>query len=130
MAKKTKISVIRTKRAYAKDSRPGIHLLNPTAGEKMDARQRARSKGYRVVYIHSHFEALMNEQRADWAELAVKAFQSKTGSDDSDALADLLCDMLHYCDRYGIDFNDDLGRARSHYYAEIKEDGGHCKRIH
>ena len=52
---------------------------------------------------------------------ALKLFQSLTGSDDGDALGDLLCDLMHLCDRtdtYGA-FDEMLRRARMHYRDEI-----------
>ena len=39
-----------------------------------------------------------NELRAEWALTALEAFQAVTGSDDCDAIADLLCDLRHLCD--------------------------------
>lgn len=62
-----------------------------------------------------------NEARAEWAKTAIDAFQLATGTDDEDALADLLCDLMHFCDRneetHGK-FADALYRAKSNYAAE------------
>jgi hypothetical protein len=60
-----------------------------------------------------------NGERAEWAELAIVAFEERTGIDREDAVADLLCDLMHFCDRHdGFDFAADLNRAQGHYAAE------------
>jgi hypothetical protein len=41
----------------------------------------------------------MNDRRAEWALTALLAFRYVTGTDWSDAVADLLCDLMHFCDR-------------------------------
>jgi hypothetical protein len=41
-----------------------------------------------------------NEERADWANVAVAAFIGATNTDDEDAIADLICDLGHLCDRH------------------------------
>jgi hypothetical protein len=67
----------------------------------------------------------MNDNRADWAGHAISAFQIQTGTDFDDALKDLLCDLMHWCDRTTfedgetkIDFDAALASARMHYEAE------------
>jgi hypothetical protein len=60
----------------------------------------------------------MNDNRADWAGCAVRQFQCVTGTDFEDALADLLCDLMHWSDRNNFDFDAALDRARFHYEAE------------
>jgi hypothetical protein len=62
----------------------------------------------------------MNDDRAEWGSRALQAFQIATGSDRFDLLSDLLCDLMHLCDR-----DEDLGsfevqleRAKQHYEAE------------
>jgi len=67
-----------------------------------------------------------NYDRADWAETAVECFEDATGTDREDALCDLLCNLMHFADREGFDFNAELARARMHYGYEVKEDGGRC----
>ncbi len=64
-----------------------------------------------------------NEQRASWALQTIHLFQRATGTDDEDALADLLCDLMHWCDRNGESFRLELGRAVMHYEAETSEEG-------
>jgi hypothetical protein len=60
----------------------------------------------------------MNDERAEWAAMALNQFQRITGADDDDALADLLCDFMHWCDRNDVNFEAVLSRARWHYEAE------------
>jgi hypothetical protein len=62
-----------------------------------------------------------NALRAEWAETALRAFQEETGTDDEDMLADLLCDMMHWCDREGFVFKEALRRATSHYGEETTD---------
>ena len=46
----------------------------------------------------------MNADRAEWAAAALRHFQCTTGTDYEDALGDLLCDLMHWCDRNNFDF--------------------------
>jgi len=41
----------------------------------------------------------MNDHRVKWAAAALRCFQRETGTDNEDALTDLLCDLMHWCDR-------------------------------
>jgi hypothetical protein len=59
-----------------------------------------------------------NDDRAAWAKSAVCTFQTETGADDEDAVADLLCDLMHLADRENWQFDIELERARRHYEAE------------
>jgi hypothetical protein len=65
-----------------------------------------------------------NDDRAAWAGKALAAFMQtgtihETGTDDEEAaLADLLADLMHWCDRNNHHFNLALVRARFHYNAE------------
>jgi hypothetical protein len=64
-----------------------------------------------------------NEKRAEWAQGAIDSFQDITGTDDEDAISDLLCDMMHLCDSNdGPDFLSEVARARGHYDYEIEAD--------
>jgi hypothetical protein len=67
-----------------------------------------------------------NHDRAAWAGIALGHFQDTTGTDDEDSLSDLLCDLMHLCDRRakaaGFDFDRELDRARRHYQAETEGD--------
>jgi len=60
----------------------------------------------------------MNDARAEWADEAIKTFIKRTGTDFEDSLGDLLCDLMHWSDRNGIDFNTMLERAQDHYREE------------
>lgn len=60
-----------------------------------------------------------NDDRAKWAETAILAFMVETGTDAGDALSDLLADLMHWCDRKGLDFAAEESRGREHYVAEI-----------
>ena len=60
----------------------------------------------------------LNANRARWAAIVLAEFQRQTGSDAEDAVSDLLADLMHWCDRFGQDFNAELRRARNHYGAE------------
>jgi hypothetical protein len=62
----------------------------------------------------------MNGRRSRWAALAIRRFQCTTGTEDGDAVADLLCDLMHFCDRRKFVFNNELERARWHYAAETE----------
>lgn len=64
----------------------------------------------------------MNDDRASWAGVALEAFMGQTGTDKEDALSDLLCDLMHYCDRNAEGFEAALERARVHYDAETQPD--------
>ena len=62
-----------------------------------------------------------NGERAGWARTAVDAFVADTGTDEEDALCDLLCDLMHLADFEGWDFSSECGRALLHYEAEQSE---------
>lgn len=63
-----------------------------------------------------------NKDRAQWAQTAIDAFQDETGTKDGDALKDLLCDLMHLCDREKADFDVALDAARHHYVAETTKE--------
>ena len=65
-----------------------------------------------------------NDDRAKWAKAAVLAFMAETGTDEADALPDMLADLMHWADREGYDFGDQLHRARRHYIAETAPEPG------
>lgn len=60
----------------------------------------------------------MNNDRAEWAASALRQFQCVTGTDYEDSLGDLLCDLMHWCDRNNFDFELAINRARGQYAAE------------
>ena len=66
-----------------------------------------------------------NNDRADWAEEAVVEFSRITQAEHgAQAFCDLLADMRHLADRWGIDFDKAVERTRNLYEEEIEEDGG------
>jgi hypothetical protein len=60
----------------------------------------------------------MNDARSSWADAAIAAFQDETNTDIEDAVADLLCDLMHWCDRNMFDFDRELERGKNHYEEE------------
>lgn len=61
----------------------------------------------------------LNESRAAWAFLALRAFSDACRTDWEDALTDLLCDLMHLADREPLfDFGLALEAAQAHYEAE------------
>jgi len=69
----------------------------------------------------------MNDDRAEWAAMALEAFQHATGTEEEDALRDLLCDLMHWCDRNNCDFNAALSRAQMHYETETTPESCHIE---
>jgi hypothetical protein len=70
-----------------------------------------------------------NETRAYWAQCAVEAFQEACATDDCDVIADLLCDIMHLCERQSDKFGtwkEALRRAQSNYEAEKQEESAHA----
>lgn len=71
----------------------------------------------------------MNDKRAGWAEEAVTAFAAQThqsiqsGSDAAEIVTDLLADLRHYADRAGIDWEQAIRMADTHYAAETDATG-------
>jgi hypothetical protein len=63
-----------------------------------------------------------NEIRAAWAAEAIAAFQAVTGTDDCDAICDLIADLMHYANQNAYDFEAELARGRFHYEAELIEE--------
>lgn len=61
-----------------------------------------------------------NDERAEWAHRAILAFEGATGTDREDALADLLCDLMHWANVYGQDFERELSRATDSYSEETQ----------
>lgn len=61
----------------------------------------------------------MNDVRAAWACVALRAFMDVCRRDVDDALGDLLCDLMHLADcDAGLGFERALQTARMHYEAE------------
>ena len=71
-----------------------------------------------------------DDDRGQSAQAAIRHFQIVTGCDWDDAIADLLADLMHLCDRETredgetpLDFTAELERARQHYAAETAGGG-------
>jgi len=47
-------------------------------------------------------------------------------NDSEAAVTDLLTDLMHICDEYGLDFENELRKANSHYEAETGPNPGEC----
>ena len=62
----------------------------------------------------------LNAHRALWAAAALAELRRQTGADLEDAVSDLLADLMHWCDRFGQAFPEELRRARYHYAEETK----------
>jgi hypothetical protein len=54
----------------------------------------------------------MKDACADWVERVVFRYTLELGTDDERSLTDLLCDLMHWSDRNGVDFADALRIAR------------------
>lgn len=63
----------------------------------------------------------MNGERAERAESLINRYVNSTGVDRCDAVADLLNNIIHWCDRNGFVFDDELVRARDYYVDETTE---------
>ncbi len=61
-----------------------------------------------------------NDERAEAAHRAILAFEAAMQTDREDALGDLLCDLRHWADLYGQDFDAILTRSNMHYEAETR----------
>ena len=46
----------------------------------------------------------LNEKRASWAEAALKAFETESGTEGEDSVSDLIANLGHLCSQRGIDF--------------------------
>ena len=66
-----------------------------------------------------------NEDRAEWALLAVESFRHvvNMGGEDLDTvISDLLADLRHLADSEDLDFEEMLQWAYAHYEAEVNGD--------
>ena len=71
-----------------------------------------------------HLSEVANEDRALWAEKALRCFSRETGSDmGREALHDLICDLGHYADSLKLDFPTELQRAAETWKEEKAEEG-------
>lgn len=63
-------------------------------------------------------EAFRNEMRASWAQQGLDAFQLACRTDDDDAIADLICNLLHLARERGLDPLAELSRAQRNWEGE------------
>lgn len=59
-----------------------------------------------------------NEDRAAWAHNALETFVSDTGTDDEDAIADLVCNLCHCAEAAGKDPLKEVQRGLAMYADE------------
>ena len=59
-----------------------------------------------------------NDKRAEIAQACLDLFMKQTGCDPENALADLLANLAHWCDRNDTEFEDELRRAAMNYGEE------------
>jgi hypothetical protein len=59
-----------------------------------------------------------NGKRAEWAAECVSKFQQLTGTDKEDAVADLVCDLMHWCSREKQDPMNEVERGIRNYICE------------
>lgn len=97
---------------------------SPRADIEWDRNSNAECPACGYSACLKHFRKLppdpesMNHKRAAWAGTAINAFIAETGTDEENAIGDLLGDLMHWCDRNGYDMDAALERARGHYEAE------------
>lgn len=67
-----------------------------------------------------------NDDRATWAEEALLKFGRETGQDlriePDELVSDFIADLMHWCDRNGVDFEDMVRRGKGHYEEETAEE--------
>lgn len=61
---------------------------------------------------------MTNADRAFWVKPAIEAFQQETGTDDENAIADLVCDLCHAARARGDDPIEEVKRGLRHFLAE------------
>lgn len=64
-----------------------------------------------------------NEDRSEWAEAALYAFEVETGMQGEEkqtVLTDLLTDLLHWAKRHNVSFERTLADAREHFAYECE----------
>lgn len=66
----------------------------------------------------------MNELRADRAQTAVDTHDEACldYEDEETSIAELLCNLMHLCDRNGVDFVEQFHRARANYASETSRE--------
>lgn len=64
----------------------------------------------------------LNELRARRAQTAVDTHDEACHEDEETSIADLLCNLMHLCDRNGVDFVEQFHRARKNYASETSRE--------
>ena len=68
---------------------------------------------------------LVNETRAEWAQVAIDAFTDRVSMDgegDETILTDLLADLRHWANTKGISYEEADRRSEYHYNCELDEE--------
>lgn len=64
-----------------------------------------------------------NEDRAERIAQVYEMYQANTGVDDQESfVADLLADVMHFCQREDIDFEEKTGTAKMHFEDECEDE--------
>jgi hypothetical protein len=63
----------------------------------------------------------LNEEQVTRAREIVRAFNPQE-TDQETNLSDILCNLMHFCDAEGWNFNAQIERGRFHYEAESGDD--------
>jgi hypothetical protein len=107
-----------TRRYLMKSKVPGNAAKSGAAAIQPNGDAKSNNNAGQSNHILPPDPEHMNDDRAKWAQAALRAFRKATGADEEEALGDLLCDLLHWSDRGNFDFEAALDRARMHYEAE------------
>jgi hypothetical protein len=73
---------------------------------------------------HEAFRPRINDDRADWARLAVFAYAKATGDDYPEVIANLIARIGHYCERKSLDYLNLIGRGVGMWSAESRAPEG------
>lgn len=80
---------------------------------------RSAQVGHKVIPVRRTKEGIPTVQtRRRWADKAVKAFQAETGTEDGNAICDLVCDLMHLADGKRYSALEQVRRGIYHWYAE------------
>ena len=67
-----------------------------------------------------------NDDRADWAQKALAAFAAETNQsidhETEEIVTDFLCDLMHFCIRKEINFDNCLENGTEHFRYESSPD--------
>jgi hypothetical protein len=66
----------------------------------------------------------LNDDRAEWAAAALDTFRERCyqlPEEPITVLGDLLCDLMHWCDRNEVSFAEALENAQGNYADETRE---------